>query len=471
MIKEIKKTKYSSISSNLEQEVKEQEKELDALKKVFELNDIKALNILPLKNIQKSKQNSVRIPKKLNKLEQEKRKELKKLKEVEELNKIQMSLFKEIGRKRNKNTLLNPISQRVPSFEKRVYQTEDFFVNYWNKECDKILGNNKNSSKNKNLNRTTADSDWNKGKFNNNIRLTKYTKKNLKTLYNDEFRKEMNEIKKIMKNSNEIFNDEDEEKDKIFLENLDNNLKYFYLDKTKQIFEFLKDIHLCRYIQNFLNEGLDLFEEFIELPLDFFEKMKNPFLNQKQREKLYQNLSLYKNITTIKKNVDIKPAVKKENIKETNSVGNKEKIKTTNEIGCGNNTIIKKDLKKIKVDNSSNFAVNNSALLPEEFICCWNCLKPLKKENSILKDYNIDKKDNNNSILFKYKYFCSEECIIIFEKEKNTQNLSEIKIKNEMDDENIQIKNLEDNENNNDNINKEDEGFFEGDNYDPMDDF
>ena len=470
MIKEIKKSKYSSISSNLEQEVKEQEKELDALKKVFELNDIKALNILPLKNIQKSKQNSVRIPKKLNKLEQEKRKELKKLKEVEELNKIQMSLFKEIGRKRNKNTLLNPISQRVPSFEKRVYQTEDFFVNYLNKECDKILGNNKNSSKNKNLNRTTADSDWNKGKFNNNIRLTKYTKKNLKTLYNDEFRKEMNEIKKIIKNSNEIFTDDDEEKDKIFLENLDNNLKYFYLDKTKQIFEFLKDIRLCRYIQNFLNEGLDLFEEFIELPLDFFEKMKNPFLNQKQREKLYQKISLYKNIT-INKNVDIKPTVKKENKKETNSVGNKGKTKTTNEIGCGNNTIIKKDLKKIKVDNSSNFAVNNSALLPEEFICCWNCLKPLKKENSIMKEYNIDKEDNNNSILFKYKYFCSEECIIIFEKEKNTQNLSEIKIKNEMDDENIQIKNIEDNENNNDNINQEDEGFFEGDNYDPMDDF
>ena len=470
MIKEIKKTKYSSISSNLEQEVKEQEKELDALKTVFELNDIKALNILPLKNIQKSKQNSVRIPKKLNKLEQEKRKELKKLKEVEELNKIQMSLFKEIGRKRNKNTLLNPISQRVPSFEKRVYQTEDFFVNYLNKECDKILGNNKNSSKNKNLNRTTADSDWNKGKFNNNIRLTKYTKKNLKTLYNDEFRKEMNEIKKIIKNSNEIFTDDDEEKDKIFLENLDNNLKYFYLDKTKQIFEFLKDIRLCRYIQNFLNEGLDLFEEFIELPLDFFEKMKNPFLNQKQREKLYQKISLYKNIT-INKNVDIKPTVKKENKKETNSVGNKGKTKTTNEIGCGNNTIIKKDLKKIKVDNSSNFAVNNSALLPEEFICCWNCLKPLKKENSIMKEYNIDKEDNNNCILFKYKYFCSEECIIIFEKEKNTQNLSEIKIKNEMDDENIQIKNIEDNENNNDNRNKDDEGFFEGDNYDPMDDF
>ena len=107
MIKEIKNAKISKTSYNLEQEIKEQERELNALKKVYELNDINALNVLPLKNFPKTKKNSVRIPKKLNDEEKERRKELKKLKEVEELNRIQMTLFKDIKSQR-KNHKLNP---------------------------------------------------------------------------------------------------------------------------------------------------------------------------------------------------------------------------------------------------------------------------------------------------------------------------------------------------------------------------
>jgi len=40
MIKEIKNQKNGKTSYNLEQEIKEQEKELNAIKQVFELNDI-----------------------------------------------------------------------------------------------------------------------------------------------------------------------------------------------------------------------------------------------------------------------------------------------------------------------------------------------------------------------------------------------------------------------------------------------
>ena len=55
MIKDKSNVKFWKTSSNLEQEIKEQERELNALKKVYELNDINALNMLPLKNLPKTK--------------------------------------------------------------------------------------------------------------------------------------------------------------------------------------------------------------------------------------------------------------------------------------------------------------------------------------------------------------------------------------------------------------------------------
>ena len=466
MIKDKKNTKYSKISFNLEKEVKEQERELKALKQVYELNDINALNALPLKYIPKTKKNSVKIPKKLNELEKEKRKELIKWKEVKELNKIQMTLFKDINNKRKRNYQLNPISQRVPSFDKKFYQTEDFFAKYLNEECDKIFGdNNKNKLKKNFANKTVSELNWKKGI--NNYKLNIKSKDDhYKTKIKGEFRKEMEDIKKIINNNNEININEDELKDKDFLGNLDNNLKKFYLEKTRQIFDFLKDINLCRYIQFFLNEGYDLFEEFLELPLDFFEKMQNPFLNLKQREKLYQKLSLYKNVKNNDKNriykTEIKPKI--------NDEKNKEKIKTKNEIGCGDNYIINKEDIKIKVDNGSNFPVNKSPILSEKFICCWNCLKPLKKENSIMKEYDVDNLDDNVSNIFKYRHFCNDNCLNNYEKGKNHNTIIENEIDKELNIKTNEAEKIKGKEICN-KIEYKDSDSFEGDNYDPMDDF
>ena len=476
MIKEIKNAKISKTSYNLEQEIKEQERELNALKKVYELNDINALNVLPLKNFPKTKKNSVRIPKKLNDEEKERRKELKKLKEVEELNRIQMTLFKDIKSQR-KNYKLNPISQRTNSFGKKYYQTEDFFADNLNKECDKILGDNK-KTKNKKYNpiKTVRESDWRKG-TSNKAKITKNKIMSSRFTFYKDYQNEMKDIKKIINNNNEI--NSDEEKDKEFLEKLDNNLKIFYMTKTRQIFDFLNKINLCRYIQYFLDQGYDLFEEFLELPSDFFNKMQNPFLDIKQREKLFQNLSAYKNKKN-NSNTNSKKLIisNKENKKEENYEINKENIKTKtkNETGCGTNTvIINKEIPKIKIDNSCNYSVNNSLILnPDEVICCWNCLKPLKKDNSIMKEYNINNLSVDDSDIFKYKHFCNEKCLKDFETEKANKNLNKTDIKNELlynekdrKDENI----IENEINNNSNNSNKEEEFFEGDNYDPMDDF
>ena len=472
MIKDKNNVKYWKTSYNLEQDIKEQERELNALKKVYELNDIKALNVLPLKNLPKLKRNSVRVPKKLNDEEKERRREIKKLKEIEELNKIQMTLFKDIKFHKKKNIKLEPINQINPLSHRRFFQTEDCFANNLNKECDTILGENKkNINKNKKFNPYKTNVDINLEKRACNAQLNKIKEIESKFNYKKES-KEIKEIKKIISNKNELNNDEDKDKD--FLDNLDNNLKNFYMTKTRDIFYFLKEINLCRYIHYFLNAGYDLFEEFLELPLDFFDKMQNPFLNQNQREKFYHQISLYKKNNINNTTNDKKEIVSNKEIKKEIKIDlNKEKKKMMSEVGCDADITIKKEKPKIKVDNSCNFSVNNSLILsPDEIICCWSCLKPLKKDDSIKKEYDINISGDDDPNLFKYKYFCSEKCRTIFEKEKKEKILNETKIKNELINE---IKNKKENKNENEiNINKgnnEDDSLEEEDNYDPMEDF
>ena len=470
MIKDKSNAKFWKTSYYLEQEIKEQERELNALKKVYELNDINALNMLPLKNLPKAKRNSVRVPKKLNDEEKERRKGLKKLKEIEELNKIQMTLFKDVKMFRKKNNKLEPISQRNPFTKKHYCQTEDYFAINLNKECDNILnGNKKNIINDKNFNLFKTNVEFNLEKGNNNNNQLKKIKE-IESKF--KFKNEIKDTKKIINNKNEIINDEDKDKD--FLNNLDNNLKNFYITKTKEIFEFLKEINLCRYIHYFLNDGYDLFEEFIEVPPNYFDKMQKPFLNQNQQEKLYNKIALYKknninNITNNKKEI----ITTKENTKEIKNDLNKEKNKMMSEAGCDVNIILKKGIPKVKVDNSCNFSLENSLLLaPHGVIFCWNCLKPLKKENSLIKEYDVSVSGDCEPNLFKFKYFCSENCIKIFEREKEDIKINKTEIEKEKVNE-IQnkIDDVKENEIANKNSSNNEDNSIDEDNYDPMEDF
>ena len=91
-----------------------------------------------------------------------------------------------------------------------------------------------------------------------------------------------------------------------------------------------------------------------------------------------------------------------------------------------------------------------------------------------MKEYNINNLSVDDSDIFKYKHFCNEKCLKDFETEKNNKNLNKTDIKNELlynekdrKDENI----IENEINNNSNNSNKEEEFFEGDDYDPMDDF
>ena len=551
---------------NLENEVKEQERELEAIKEAFQKNNLNALNSLPIKNLPKSGRFSAKAPKRLSEKEKERRDEIRRLKEVEDLNKIQQKLFKQVKGRRK----IEPIDKKIFIANNKFLNInkDDIFAINLNKECDRILGNenSKQSIPNKTI---TA---WrNRANINKIPSCKKHKKNNKISAY--PLSAVDRRCKTKEKKKEKILNDE--EKDENYLNTLNDELKTFYMEKTKEIFQLLKEIHLCRYIDSFLTEGYDIFEEFIKLPMDFFEKMEKPFLNKEQQKKLYDKLSIFKNKNnnnTNDKEEKIKMKIE-EIIKAENKYSKTEidfhknsKNKTNNnnlkekEIENGNNLInnngiilndtspmIKKEelfytdinelekqrteeFKKAveewrnntnnntstvsngetidKTNKESNVPVKDSSLLvnsPNDFICCWNCFKPMKKEKSIEKDYD---KRLDKSILFANKNFCCLKCIREYEKKKRTQlvcfecnkifdfiqgfvahegqkfcstncknkyiEIEKSIIKNSKQKNkkkhNMENKDIDDGiQNNNDKNNNEE--YYEGDDYDPMDDF
>ena len=574
-----KTTKKVKRIDNLEKEVKEHERELKAIKEAFESHNINALNTLRMQNIPKTSRLSAKPPKKLSSKEKERRDDIRRWKEVEDLNKIQQSLFKQVkGRKK-----IEPIDKRILTANQRFtnIDKDDIFAINLNKECDRILGNE--NSKQFKPNKTMSTT-WRKNP--STIRTTSI-KKNKKSagkknsLYplsaiNQKIKSQSSLKKKI----NEIVLG-DKEKDEEFLKSLDNSVKNFYMEKTKEIFDLLYEINLCRFIDVFLSEGYDLFEEFINLPRDYFDKMENPFLTKEQQEKLYNKLSIFKNKqksltqenifennfngraakteqafynknkSSIKNKIFNEKLNKKNNDNNIDSSDNRKVSETSPMIAKDelfhknidieelekqrteefkkaveewrNNANNKESEKNSKLNDSSNkvnkesndqISSTSSLLInsPNEIICCYNCFRPIKKENSIIKEYQ----NKSDIVLFlKNKNFCTLKCIKDYEKkirtkyvcfqcnktfdlyqgfvahegekfcsskckykyiEIETMLMKKGKNKNGKKGKNTLEEKSKENKNENININndageKNEEKYYEGDDYDPMDDF
>ena len=121
---------------------------------------------------------------------------------------------------------------------------KDVFAINLNKECDRILGNENSKQYIPDKEKVIMERK----------KSNKYKKKCISKLY------PLSAIdRKVIQNEKrkEIVLD-DEECDKKYLYKLDEGLKSFYELNTKEIFDFLKEIHLCRYIDCFLKEGFDL---------------------------------------------------------------------------------------------------------------------------------------------------------------------------------------------------------------------
>ena len=574
-----KTTKKVKRIDNLEKEVKEHERELKAIKEAFESHNINALNTLRMQNIPKTSRLSAKPPKKLSSKEKERRDDIRRWKEVEDLNKIQQSLFKQVkGRKK-----IEPIDKRILTANQRFtnIDKDDIFAINLNKECDRILGNE--NSKQFKPNKTMSTT-WRKNP--STVRATSI-KKNKKSagkknsLYplsaiNQKIKSQSSLKKKI----NEIVLG-DKEKDEEFLKSLDNSVKNFYMEKTKEIFDLLYEINLCRFIDVFLSEGYDLFEEFINLPKDYFDKMEKPFLTKEQQEKLYNKLSIFKNKqksltqenifennfngraakteqafynknkSSIKNKIFNEKLNKKNNDNNIDSSDNRKVSETSPMIAKDelfhknidieelekqrteefkkaveewrSNANNKDNEKNSKLNDSSNkinkesndqISSTSSLLInsPNEIICCYNCFRPIKKENSIIKEYQ----NKSDIVLFlKNKNFCTLKCIKDYEKkirtkyvcfqcnktfdlyqgfvahegekfcsskckykyiEIETMLMKKGKNKNGKKGKNTLEEKSKENKNENININndageKNEEKYYEGDDYDPMDDF
>ena len=276
-----KVTKKTNKTQNLEQEVIEMEKEYEAIKEAREKGNIDVLTNFRIKNL-KSTKLSAKIPKKLSEKEKEKRDEIRRLKEAEDLAQIQQKLFKQVkGRKK-----IEPLYNK-----KSLYSNADVFAANIEKECEKVFPKEEKSKKIE-IHTSQAVIAKNSGSRTNNNNLSNMSNSNLEKV-NISDRKNLSKKYKInMESTMEL---DDEVKDKEYLNKLDKDIKKFYLDKCGPIFNFLKDIYIVRFIDEFLKEGYDIFEEFIEIPDDFFMQKSKPFLNKFQQQKFYNKLHSMRN--------------------------------------------------------------------------------------------------------------------------------------------------------------------------------
>ena len=207
--------------------------------------------------------------------------------------------------------------------------------------------------------------------------------------------------KKINSSRDNLDIDNDKKEDLIFLSKLSEREKTFFEVRAADIYNFLKELNLIRYIESFINDGFETKEDLMEIQEDYFQENQNfnknqqkkildkvKYLldeyNQKQDNKI-MSLSTNNSINnTINKDIDISPH---QNEKNTNININKEYNLV--EIGIGNGDI-------------------NNYNLTNKINRCWNCFNKLKDNNYIEIKYE-------DSMITRIVRFCSEKCKNKFE--------------------------------------------------------
>ena len=380
--------KKSNKTQDLEVDVKEKELEYQAIKEAIEKGNIDILSNFNMNNL-KSTKVSTRIPKKLSEKEKEKRDEIRRLKEAEDLAQIQQKLFRQVKGKKK----IEPLSK------KPLYKNMDVFGSNIEKECEKVFPKEEKNKKMEILRSENIMNKYNNTNNNSNISKNNTERSNIMEKKNFGLGKK---YKIHCENNDEL----DEIKEKEYFDELDNEIKLFYIQKCGRIFNFLKDIHLCRYIDEFLKQGYDIYEEFIEIPDDFFQQMNSPFLNKSQQLKFYNKLhyiqSKYKQ-KNFKQNI-----IKKEeklinnnilpdsnnniNNNTTNSITNNERITFQNNIKLNLN-------KEEKKSNNKNIIKDTSSKITKEDLMYKTVMdiEELEKQRSEEFKKEVEKWRNNNN--------------------------------------------------------------------------
>ena len=201
------------------------------------------------------------------------------------------------------------------------------------------------------------------------------------------------------KQINSALNNDTEENDKKedinFLSKLTEREKTFFEVRAADIYNFLKEINLIRYIESFINDGFETKEDLMEIQEDYFQENKN--FNKYQQKKIlnkekelldeYNNKNINTNLLSTNNSINFDKSI---------SLINEKKDKNFSEIGIGNGDI-------------NNYYNTNNIINR-----CWNCFNKLKEKNYIEIRYK-------ESMITKIVRFCSEKC-----KNKFEMNIYEI---------------------------------------------
>jgi len=207
--------------------------------------------------------------------------------------------------------------------------------------------------------------------------------------------------KKINSSRDNLDIDNDKKEDLIFLSKLSEREKTFFEVRAADIYNFLKELNLIRYIESFINDGFETKEDLMEIQEDYFQENQNFNKNQqkkildkvkylldeynKKQDNKIMSLSTNNSINnTINKDIDISTL---QNEKNTNININKEYNLV--EIGIGNGDI-------------------NNYNLTNKINRCWNCFNKLKDNNYIEIKYK-------DSMITRIVRFCNEKCKNKFE--------------------------------------------------------
>ena len=207
--------------------------------------------------------------------------------------------------------------------------------------------------------------------------------------------------KKINSSRDNLDIDNDKKEDLIFLSKLSEREKTFFEVRAADIYNFLKELNLIRYIESFINDGFETKEDLMEIQEDYFQENQN--FNKNQQKKILDK---------------VKYLLDEYNQKQDNKIMS---LSTNNSI----NNIINKDIEISPINNEKNNNINinkeynlveigigngdiNNYNLTNKINRCWNCFNKLKDNNYIEIKYE-------DSMITRIVRFCSEKCKNKFE--------------------------------------------------------
>ena len=224
--------------------------------------------------------------------------------------------------------------------------------------------------------------------------------------------KDSTESKKINSSRDNLEYENDKKEDLIFLSKLSEREKTFFEVRAADIYNFLKELNLIRYIESFINDGFETKEDLMEIQEDYFLENKN-FNKIQQKKILDKAKELLNEYNQKQKNESI-------SMSTNNSINNS--IAINKETGIGdfslenkineNNNINNKECNFVEIGIGSGDI--NNYYLTNKINRCWSCFNKLRDKNYIEVKYE-------ESMITRIVRFCSEKC-----KNKFESNIYEI---------------------------------------------